>query len=178
MTGVDETSGKRSPYPRSRRVFGVVFVASTLILGCVVVSWVLVLSPKRDRSEAIPPSPTPASLQTAAASPPPGATPSTPAATAFTPAATTMPVTPPPSNNTLEFTAGGLALATSCLTSLTSLVGFVFTTVVGVRRERREVRSADLDRQIRELELERQRLELERKRLEQGRDDQTPPKRD
>jgi hypothetical protein len=67
--------------------------------------------------------------------------------------------------------AGAVAIAASCITSLTSLIGFAFTTYIGFRKERREAQSAELERKIRELELERQRLELENRKRDTGAED-------
>jgi hypothetical protein len=59
-----------------------------------------------------------------------------------------------------------VATATSCLTSVTTFIGFVSTTILGWRRERREARAADLERKHLEIELERARFELERMQAE------------
>ncbi len=54
------------------------------------------------------------------------------------------------------------ALIGSILTSITSLVGFVTTTVITWRKEKRESSLADMQLKKLEAELEKSRLELER----------------
>lgn len=56
---------------------------------------------------------------------------------------------------------GYTALIGTVLTSITSLVGFVTTTVITWRKEKREATLADVERQKLETELEKSRLELE-----------------
>jgi len=48
----------------------------------------------------------------------------------------------------------------SLLTSITSLIGFISTTVLAWRKERREARSADLDIKRKELEIQKLQQEL------------------
>lgn len=50
----------------------------------------------------------------------------------------------------------------SVMTSITSLIGFVTTTVISWRKEKREASLADVQRKKLETELEKSRLELER----------------
>lgn len=57
---------------------------------------------------------------------------------------------------------GYTALIGTVLTSITSLVGFVTTTVIAVRKEKREATLADVQRQKLETELEKSRFELEK----------------
>lgn len=57
---------------------------------------------------------------------------------------------------------GYTALVGTVLTSITSLVGFVTTTVIAVRKEKREAALADVQRQKLETELEKSRFELEK----------------
>jgi hypothetical protein len=162
--GASDLDDTTRGYARWRRVFGLTFAVSTLILVSAL-AWRLpglseflfgVPSP-------LPTLPTPTpTLQSAVTGLPRTPTPSRPV--------TPVP-TPTPGGGNLEFTASAVAIAASCLTSLTSLIGFIFTTVVGIRKERRESQSAELDRKIRELELERQKLEMERKRLHPDEDD-------
>jgi hypothetical protein len=65
-------------------------------------------------------------------------------------------------------TIGGLvAIASSCITSLVTFVGFVSTTILAWRKEAREKEDRDLERKRREIELEKQRLELEKMKGEQ-----------
>ena len=53
-----------------------------------------------------------------------------------------------------------LIVIVSLLTSVTSLLGFLFTTVVAWRKERREQQHSDLDLEKKRLEVERLRQEL------------------
>lgn len=57
--------------------------------------------------------------------------------------------------------ASTIALAGSIITSITSLVGFVTTTVITWRKEKRDASLADVERKKLETELEKSRLELE-----------------
>ncbi len=66
--------------------------------------------------------------------------------------------TPVPSTSRQEFfTVVGMAV-----TSVTSLVGFIITTVIGWRKEKREAALADVERRKLEVDLEKSRLELEK----------------
>jgi len=56
---------------------------------------------------------------------------------------------------------GVTALIGSIITSVTSLVGFITTTVITWRREKREASLAEVQRKKLETELEKSRLELE-----------------
>ena len=56
---------------------------------------------------------------------------------------------------------GYMALIGSALTSLTSLVGFITTTAITWRKEKREASLAEMERRKLETELEKSRLELE-----------------
>jgi hypothetical protein len=76
---------------------------------------------------------------------------------------------PKPEPETLDWQSllgegGILAAAGSCLTSITTFIGFIVTTVMNFRRESREKAIAALEREKQEIELERQRLELEKMR--------------
>jgi len=53
------------------------------------------------------------------------------------------------------------AVIGSILTSVTSLIGFITTTVITWRKEKRESSLADMERRKLETELEKSRLELE-----------------
>ena len=58
---------------------------------------------------------------------------------------------------------GGLvAIVTSCITSMVTLVGFVSTTILAWRKEGREKEDRELEKKRKELELEKARLELEK----------------
>jgi cell division protein FtsL len=63
--------------------------------------------------------------------------------------------------NTSEGAGAQIVVVISLLTSLTSLIGFVSTTVLNWREEQRDLLAAQLARQRQELEIERLRLELE-----------------
>jgi len=63
--------------------------------------------------------------------------------------------------NTSVDAGGQLVVIVSLLTSLTSLIGFISTTLLNWREEQREMQAATLARQRQELEIERLRLELE-----------------
>ncbi|MBP6210611.1 MAG: hypothetical protein KA473_14350 [Anaerolineales bacterium] len=65
--------------------------------------------------------------------------------------------------------AGSIALAGSIITSITSLVGFVTTTVITWRKEKRDASLADVERKKLETELEKSRLELEELKENQAR---------
>jgi len=53
------------------------------------------------------------------------------------------------------------ALIGSMITSITSLIGFLTTTIITWRKEKREASLADMERKRLETELEKSRLELE-----------------
>jgi uncharacterized protein (DUF3084 family) len=69
------------------------------------------------------------------------------------------------------FTVVGLALvlvlSISYLTLIVSLIGFASTTALIWRADRREARTADMERKRQEIELEKARLELEKVKQEQ-----------
>lgn len=72
-----------------------------------------------------------------------------------------MPPSDDPSPDLL--TIGSLvATVTSCLTSIATFVGFVSTTILAWRKEKREAAAAELEMQRQGIELERTRLELEK----------------
>jgi hypothetical protein len=50
---------------------------------------------------------------------------------------------------------------TALITSVTSLVGFIITTAITWRKEKREASLADVERRKLEIELEKSRIELE-----------------
>ena len=56
---------------------------------------------------------------------------------------------------------GFTALVGSVITSVTSLVGFIITTAITWRKEKREASLADVERRKLEVELEKSKLELE-----------------
>jgi hypothetical protein len=59
------------------------------------------------------------------------------------------------------FPGGGVVGVLSLLASITTLIGFVSTTVLEWREERREARVADLETQRQKLEIEKLRKELD-----------------
>lgn len=67
-----------------------------------------------------------------------------------------------PSTSTPQSTQNSSALIGSVIASATSLVGFVMTTVVTWRKEKRESALADVQHKKLETELEKSRLELEK----------------
>lgn len=62
-----------------------------------------------------------------------------------------------------------LALVSSLATSLASLIGFITTTAITWRKEKRESSLADMERKKLELELEKSKLELEELKREKAR---------
>lgn len=68
--------------------------------------------------------------------------------------------------------SAALTMIGSAATSLIALVGFILTTVLSLRRERRETRESELILKQKEIELERARLELEqlKRQLEKKRE--------
>ena len=64
--------------------------------------------------------------------------------------------------------SAALTLVGSAVTSIIALLGFVVTTALSLRREKRETREFELALKQKEIELERARLELEqlKKQLE------------
>ena len=70
--------------------------------------------------------------------------------------------------NTSEDAGAQIVVVISLLTSLTSLIGFISTTVLNWREEQREMLTAQLARQRQELEIERLRLELEQLKKRQS----------
>ena len=115
-----------------QRIFLVLFIVSTVI--------VLALALSLNRSTTINPSPTsdPSILPT------PG---------------TGIPETDPP---IVQANQNASALIGSVIASATSLVGFVMTTVITWRKEKRESALADVERKKLETELAKSRLELEK----------------
>lgn len=57
--------------------------------------------------------------------------------------------------------AGNFALVSSLATSLASLIGFITTTAITWRKEKRESDLAEMERKKLELELEKSKLEIE-----------------
>ncbi|MBL8529108.1 MAG: hypothetical protein JNL68_15585 [Burkholderiales bacterium] len=80
-----------------------------------------------------------------------------------------LPESGPPSETPLPQAEPSVSLpmlisVASLLTSVTSLIGFLFTTGVAWRKERREQQHADLDLERKKLEVEKLRLEIEGKK--------------
>ncbi|MDD2922963.1 MAG: hypothetical protein PHQ36_11830 [Anaerolineales bacterium] len=82
------------------------------------------------------------------------------------PAATHIPA-PPPDGSLIQSQeeksslSSNMTLVASFATSLASLVGFVMTTAITWRKEKRESALAEIQRKKLELELEKSRLELD-----------------
>ncbi len=159
MSAPEPTPGERTRLSRWRRTFGLVFVFSTVIF--LLLSTILfALGAAPGLFRAIP-SGTPTLAPTVTLPPQTG--------TALpTPVPTQPPTTEPPSAVGGSAPGGSLALLTSilgivasCLTSVTTFVGFVVTTVMTISKGRRDARDAELDRKMRELELEKRKFELE-----------------
>jgi MFS-type transporter involved in bile tolerance (Atg22 family) len=72
------------------------------------------------------------------------------------------------SDESLGLDSAALTMIGSAATSMIALLGFILTTVLSVRREKRETREFELALKQKEIELERARLELEqlKKQLE------------
>lgn len=151
MAGQEQAGKAVARYAPSRRIFGILFLISTPIWVLLLLSTGLLVT----RNSFAPP---PTNI---------------PSITAGVPSPTSGPGSPlPPPSTGSSLDAGAIAIAGSCLTSIVSLLGFGFTTLMGLRRDRRDAQTAELDRKIRELELERQRLELEERKRDMRRDDQ------
>ena len=86
----------------------------------------------------------------------------------FAPSATTGddPSSTPPSQDANGM--GITAVIGSVVTSVTSLVGFIITTVITWRKDQREASLAEVERKKLELELEKNRLELEELKKGEG----------
>jgi hypothetical protein len=65
----------------------------------------------------------------------------------------------PPSQNSMD--VNFIALAGSAVTSITTLIGFITTTIITWRKEKREAALADVERKKLEIELKKNKLELE-----------------
>lgn len=72
---------------------------------------------------------------------------------------------------------GVTAVIGSVVTSVTSLVGFIVTTVITWRKEKREASLAEVERKKLELELEKNRLELEELKKGEGKKKETRRKK-
>jgi hypothetical protein len=75
------------------------------------------------------------------------------------------------SGESLGLDSVALTMIGSAATSIIALLGFIVTTVLSVRKEKRETREFELALKQKEIELERARLELEqlKKQLEKSR---------
>jgi hypothetical protein len=89
-------------------------------------------------------------------------------------ASMTLNAAAPPGDASPDLIAiGGLvAIISSCITSMITLVGFVSTTMLAWRKEAREKEDRELERKRKEIELEKARFDLERLKGDQG--DQPP----
>ncbi len=72
------------------------------------------------------------------------------------------PVLSAPSSVSLNLEGAVYISVISLLTSLTSLVGFLSTTVLAWRKEKRETLAAEIELQKKELELEKLRMEIQK----------------
>ncbi len=154
-------------YSNARLIFGLLFLLSICLLAISFASGLFSIS-------AFPAAiPTSIAIATKA----PAAVPT--AVTQGTPApgpVVTSTAIPAPTSTSGSSGSAGSSDSTSFLigvvvplaTSFLSLVGFVSTTVLAWRKERRDVAIADLEHQRQLLELEKARLELERIKREHG----------
>jgi hypothetical protein len=79
-----------------------------------------------------------------------------------TEAGATDPGRPEASNTVVQLDLGKLVpLLASSITALTTLVGFVLTAVLNIRREKRDARESALSLKQKELDLQRALIELE-----------------
>ena len=164
MSETNPPPPKTVDYAKLRRRFGLAFIIST---GLFVVFSVCALSLASLNLNAAPPTrPSLLGTPTAARTAVPG--------TLFPTQAPTPTATPAPMFaaqqdpfDTLTIAAAIVGIAGTCLTSATTLSGFVITAVLSLRQERRQARFSDLERQLQAVELEKQKLELERMRREQ-----------
>ena len=76
------------------------------------------------------------------------------------------PVTPSPPQNSDSM--GSTVLVGSIITSVTSLIGFITTTLITWRKEKREASLAEVQRKKLETELEKSKLELEELKKSKG----------
>ena len=76
-------------------------------------------------------------------------------------------------NQDLILTGSVVAIVSSCITSMVTLVGFVSTTLLAWRKEAREKEDRELERKRKEIELEKARLDLEKMK---GNQENQPPK--
>ena len=148
----------KTNYAKLRTRFGVAFLVSTLLF--IVVSLCVLTNLFTLRS------PSPASTVAPTHNPD------------ISPTDGSEPIPAPPlsaasPSDTFAILASIVAIGGTCLTALTTLVGFLITAAVSFRQERREAKVADLERKLQEAELEKQRLELEKLKRErdQGRDE-------
>ena len=59
-----------------------------------------------------------------------------------------------------------VAISTSCITSIATFFGLIFTWVIGWRKENRETKASMLERERLQTAIERERLELEKLKVE------------
>ncbi len=74
-------------------------------------------------------------------------------------------VLPPPNAFSLPnpyYDSVNILVISTAVTSIVSLLGFISTTILEWRREKREDKSAELERQRQQIELEKMRIELDK----------------
>jgi hypothetical protein len=132
-------------YNNAQKIFGIIFISSTLIALTLLLTGAFI-------GPGITESATPSLTPTRHIS---GDTP--------TPEITVTP-TPKPifPGDFMEMGGWAVATLTSCITSLTALLGFASTTLLAWRKEQRENRTHDLERKVQEMEIERLRHELDK----------------
>lgn len=122
---------------KKRRIFGWIFLASICVFFASNMVWTI--APMRPKLNQWPP-----------------LTKSVP----IDPKPTPQPPPPLPEANAHGLDTAVIVSFISLLTSLTSLVGFLSTTVLSWKKEKREALASDLEIRKKELEVEKLRLEL------------------
>ncbi len=72
----------------------------------------------------------------------------------------------PPQDLSIVTISGIVAILTSCITSIATFFGLIFTWAIGWRKENRETKMSVLERERLQTALERERLELEKLKAE------------
>lgn len=165
MSETDPPSSKTVDYARLRRRFGLAFLIST---GLFVVFTLCALGVTSLNIRAPSPTRAPSGTQSLLPTLQPGtAAPTQEPPPTRTPLPAMSPAGPSDPWDTFTLAAGIVGIAGTCLTSATTLGGFMITTVLSLRQERRHARVSELESQLQEVELEKQKLELERMRQAQ-----------
>jgi len=71
-----------------------------------------------------------------------------------------VPVAEPPYAYLIEDLIMEIAAVTSCLTSVTAFIGFISTTLLAWRKDKREATALDQQRRLQEIQIEKAELEL------------------